>query len=84
MYEILFSKKAEKFLDKIDNKNRERIILALERLRIRPEAHITKLVGINAYKFRIGEYRLILDLIRKELVILVIKIGHRKDIYKCN
>ena len=82
MYEILFSTKAEKFLDRLDHKNRERIILAVEKLRIRPEAHITKLVGINTYKFRVGEYRLIIDLNRKELLILVIKIGHRKDIYK--
>lgn len=82
MYEIIFSKKAERFIDSLNNKERIRLITAIERLRIRPEAHLTKLIGINAYKFRVGDYRLIIDINKKRLQILVIKVGHRKNIYK--
>ena len=81
MYTIILSAKAEKQLKKLDKENQERIIHALERIRIRPESYITKLVGDPGYKFRVGDYRLIIDIDRGKLLILVIKIGHRKNIY---
>jgi len=81
MYNIVLVERAEKFLDKLNNKDIERILRALERLRIRPETYLIRLVGDKAYKFRFGEYRLIIDLKKKDLVILVVKIGHRKKIY---
>ncbi len=59
----------------------EKIISALERIRIRPEIFITKLVGDPGYKLRVGDYRIIMDIDRNELLILVIKVGHRKNIY---
>jgi len=82
MYEIILAKSVEKFLDKLDSKERERIILALDKLRIRPEAYIKRLVGEKLYKFRVGNYRLIIDLNKNQLLILVVKIGHRRNIYK--
>jgi len=82
MYEIILSKSVEKFLDKLNNKDKERIILALEKLRIRPESYLTRLVGEKSYKFRIGDYRLIIDLNKNQLQVLIVKIGHRRNIYK--
>ncbi|MCK5560121.1 MAG: type II toxin-antitoxin system RelE/ParE family toxin [Thermoplasmata archaeon] len=81
-YEIKFSDKAFKQLKKLERKIQERIITILERIRIRPEAYVTKLVGDPGYKLRIGDYRVILDIEREQLLILVIKIGHRKKTYK--
>lgn len=82
MYEIILAKSVEKFLDKLSSKDRERILLALEKLRIRPEAYLVRLVGEKSYKFRVGNYRLIIDMNEKQLSVLVIKIGHRRNIYK--
>ncbi|MFO7710226.1 MAG: type II toxin-antitoxin system RelE/ParE family toxin [Candidatus Woesearchaeota archaeon] len=79
MYEIIIAKKVEKYLDKLNSKDRERIIHALEKLRIRPEAYLVRLVGEKSYKFRVGQYRVIVDLDKTKLLILVIKIGHRKN-----
>ena len=81
MYEIILSKKAQKFLGKLEKDIRERILNSLEKLRFRPEAHLTKVVGDTSYKFRVGDYRVIIDLEKDRLLILVIKIGHRKNIY---
>ncbi len=81
-YEILFSDKAFKQLKKIERKIQERIFAVLERIRIRPEKYVTKLVGDPGYKLRVGDHRVILDIEKKQLLILVIKIGHRKKIYK--
>ena len=82
MYEIIFSQKAKKQLFKLEKNIQERIITALERIRIRPEAYITKLVGDPGFKLRIDNYRVLMDINNNNLLILVIKVGHRKDIYK--
>ena len=81
MYEILFTDKAKKELKKLEHNSQKRIVEALERIRIRPEAYITKLVGDSVYRFRVGDYRLLMDIDQGKLIILVLKIGHRKNIY---
>ena len=82
MYRIILSKRVEKFLDKLESQDRDRIIMALDKLRIRPETYLKRLVGDKSYKFRVGDYRLIVDLEMDKLLILVIDIGHRRNIYK--
>ena len=81
-YEIVFTDTSRKQFNKLEKNIQERIIKALERIRIRPEAHVKKIVGDPGYRLRVGEYRVILDIYKDKLVILVIKIGHRKNIYK--
>jgi len=82
VYEIIFSIKAKKQLFKLEKVIQERIISALERIRIRPEAYVTKLVGDPGYKLRVGDYRVIMDIDKDNLLILVIKVGHRRNIYE--
>lgn len=82
MYEIILSKRVEKFIDKLNSQDRERIILSLDKLRIRPESYLKRLVGNKSYKFRVGDYRLIVDLENDKLLVLVVDIGHRNNIYK--
>lgn len=81
MYEIVLTDKAKKQLQKLEKNVQERIVTALEKLRIRPEAFVTKLVGDPAYKFRVGDYRILLDIDKGTLIILVLKVGHRKNVY---
>lgn len=82
MYKIVFSQKAKKQLFKLEKVIQERIISALERIRIRPETYVTKLVGDPGYKLRVGDYRVIMDIDKDNLLILVIKVGHRRSIYE--
>ncbi len=81
MYEIIFSEKAKRQLEKLEKSVQERIISALERIKMRPEAFVTKLVGDAAFKFRVGDYRLLMDIDQGKLLILIIKVGHRKNVY---
>ncbi len=82
MYELIYSPSALKQLGKLEHNIKERIIVALERLRIRPESCDTKkLVGMQGYRFRVGDYRIIFDMEKDKLIILVLQIGHRKNIY---
>ena len=81
LYEIIFSLKAKKQFFRLEKTVQERIIYALERIRIRPESFVTKLIGDPGYKLRVGDYRIIMDIDKNNLLILVIKVGHRKNIY---
>ncbi len=81
-YQIIFSDLVFRQLKKVDRPIQERIIKALERIRIRPEEHIKKLVGDPGYRLRVGDHRVIMDIDKGNLYVLVLKVGHRKKIYK--
>lgn len=81
MYDIVLTDKAKKQLQKLEKIVQERIVTALERLRIRPEAYVTKLVGDSGFKFRVGDFRILLEIDKGTLIVLVLKIGHRRNIY---
>lgn len=82
MYTLEFSDLARKQLLKLPKETQKRIIAVLERIRIRPEAYVTKLVGDPGYRLRVGDYRVIIDIQKDTLFILVLKVGHRKNIYQ--
>ena len=73
---------ADNQLNKVPKNLQERILSKLERIRIRPHHFVEKIIGDSGYKLRIGNYRLILDIYEDRLIILILKLGHRKNIYK--
>lgn len=82
MYEIIVSDKAKKQLSKLPKEIIDRIGNALERIKIRPHSFVLRLVGSPYYRIRVGDYRIILDIINDKLVIMVLEVGHRKNIYE--
>lgn len=82
MYSVEISDSAKKQLRKLPEDVQDRIIYALDRIKIRPEAYLIKLVGEPSYKLRVGNYRAIIDLDLHTRLILITKVGHRKKIYK--
>ena len=82
MYSVELSRLSEKQLYNLEKDEQIRIVSALDRIRIRPYPYISKLVGSPYFKLRAGDYRIILDIKEGKLLILVIEIGHRKNIYK--
>ncbi len=82
MYSIEFSQTAERQLYKLEKKVQVRIISTLERIRVRPYPHVKKLVSSPYFRLRVGEYRVILDIKEDRLIIFVIEVGHRRNIYK--
>ena len=82
MYRILLTKRALKDLEKIDIDAKTRIGNKLKILMNDPSGNSKKLSNpsIGTYRFRVGDYRIIFDLEIEDIIIL--RIGHRKDIYK--
>ena len=81
-YTAVLSKKSQKQLDKLPNQIAEIIFEAILNLEINPKpVGNKKLKGRDGYRVRSGNYRIIYDIYDAELLIDVIAIGHRKDIY---
>jgi len=81
-FEIIWSNSAIKELKKIDRLIAKRIYDAVGKLREDPYRNIKKLTNSNYFRLRVGDYRVIMDINENQLRILVIKVGHRKTIYK--
>ena len=82
MYKILITKRALKDLEKIDSKEKTRIGDKIKFLTNDPIGCSKKLSTtiIGSYRFRVGDYRVIFDI--EDDKVIVLRIGHRKDIYK--
>ncbi|MEK6232791.1 MAG: type II toxin-antitoxin system RelE/ParE family toxin [Luteolibacter sp.] len=83
-YRIEYAKGVDKDLRKIPTKTADRIARAIDKLASEPRpAGSVKLVGFDIeYRIRSGTYRIIYQIHDSVLVVLVIEIGHRKDIYR--
>lgn len=85
-WKIVFQKSAYKEYKKLPQKARQKIDESLEILSISPFNEILNFKKIrgkdNHYRVRVGDYRIIYTPKEATLVIRVIRIGHRKDIYK--
>lgn len=81
-YIAILSKKAQKQLDNLSDYIAEPIIEAITHLEENPRpSGYKKLKGRGGYRVRVGNYRIIYDILDKELIIDIITLGHRKDIY---
>jgi mRNA interferase RelE/StbE len=84
-YEIKLAKQAEKSLEKLDKAIRERVIDFLyTKVRVNPTLHREPLHGTKKglWKYRVGDYRIICEIKNSELTVLVIDIGHRREVYR--
>ena len=82
MYSIIYTKKVLNQLNKLDFETKRRIINSLEKIRVRPHHFVKKLIGTSYFRLRVQDYRVILDIKNKDLIIYVLEAGHRKNIYK--
>lgn len=83
LYKINFNKKSKKKLDKMSDAIIMPIIEAIEDLAENPRPQgCKKLKGRSGYRIRVGNYRIIYEIFDEILLIDVIDLGHRKDIYK--
>ena len=81
MYKVIFDDNAIEFLKNLDKKNQERIFNKIMSTKEDPFHYFEKLTSKKQYKLRVGDYRVIADIDKNEIKILVLLIGHRKNIY---
>ena len=83
-FRIKLTKSAAKALKAIPKKSQKRIVKKIESLAEgSPEPSKTKMKGDNPFhRVRVGEYRIIYEIQNEILLILILKIGHRKEVYR--
>jgi len=81
-YEIEWMPKAALTMADLDKETKIRIIKKVEELKLAPYHFAERLTNSNCWKLRIGDYRVIMDIIEEKRLVQILMVGHRKNIYK--
>lgn len=82
-YRVIVKKAAEKAIDSLPSKIRTRIVIAINDLGDEPRPDGCKKMSLDArYRIRIGDYRIVYEIEDEILLVLVVRVGHRRDVYR--
>jgi mRNA interferase RelE/StbE len=82
-FQVIFSKPAERSLERLPQHVRRRILVKARALGENPwPPGFLRLTGADGYRVRMGDYRILYTVEGGRLVVLVLDVGHRKDIYR--
>jgi mRNA interferase RelE/StbE len=81
-FQVILPKSVQKELNRVSHEIANRILTRLAGLETNPRPpDVKKLKGREAWRIRVGDYRVIYEIHDRILQIIVIKIGHRRDVY---
>ena len=82
---VIFTPKAKKSFLKLDKTIQKQIQKFIEKLEAMSDPRVSgKMLVVNLlgfWRYRVGDYRLLCKIIDKELVIVVVEVGHRREVY---
>ena len=82
-YQVILPKSVQKELNRLPDDVAQRILARLAGLETNPRpADVKKLKGRDAWRIRVGDYRVIYEIHDRVLHIIVITVGHRREIYR--
>lgn len=82
-YNVRIKRSAAKELEAVPPKDRKRIANRIEGLAAEPRPPgCEKLSGEEKYRLRQGDYRILYEIVDQELIVTVVKIGNRRDVYR--
>lgn len=83
-YTVVFSKSADKSLSALDKQTQQRILEKLKELKTNSKnLDIKKLKGHDAlYRLRVGQFRVVYTIQHEQIVIYIVVVGHRRDVYQ--
>jgi mRNA interferase RelE/StbE len=82
-YSVLITRSASKELERVPTKDRQRIVEKIRLLADTPRpAGCEKLTGEDKYRLRQRDYRILYEIVDDELIVTVVRIGNRREVYK--
>lgn len=84
MYKVVWTKKAQGGLKKLDFSTAQRLVSKVENYLIKNPQQLGKPLTFpykGCYRYRLGDFRVIYQIKERELIVLVLKAGHRREIY---
>ena len=80
-YDVKWTESSVKVLEQLDKVDSERILEKIGIVSKNPFHYVKRLKGVPLYSLRTGKYRIIMSIEREHLMILVVDIGNRKNVY---
>lgn len=81
-YEVFFKDAAKRFIEKLDNSQRVDVIKKIEKLAENPNLGVPLVGNLSGFwKLRVSKYRVIYEIRDSELIVFVVAVGHRKNVY---
>ena len=82
MFEVIWSKSTHQSIRKLPRPISKRIFEKIDALAVDPSnSDLRKLLDVTYFRLRVGDYRVILDINYESRKIMILKIGHRKNVY---
>lgn len=81
-WRVVYSTQAQKDLDGLGEDLAKKIILLMDEIALDPYRLLEKMTNSPFYKFRVGAYRGIVNIVNDKLVLQVVKTRHRSQAYK--
>lgn len=81
-FEVKWSPQAGKALSKLEKPSIQRILQKVEAIKHAPERYLKQLTNDPRQSLRVGDYRVLIKLLKNEGRIEVLTVGHRRNIYK--
>ena len=82
-YRVILSRSARKQMERISGEIETRVLARLSELEINPRPPgCKKLKNRDAWRIRVGDYRVIYEIHDKILQVIVVTVGHRREVYR--
>ncbi len=82
-YVVRVAKAADRNIDALDGSVRPRVIRAIQALKSDPRpSGCKKMAGAELWRIRVGDYRVVYSIEDAQLIVLVVRVGHRREIYR--
>jgi mRNA interferase RelE/StbE len=82
-YRVLIKRSAVRELEAVPLKDRRRLVTRIEALADNPRpVGVQKLSGEEKYRLRQGDYRMLYEIVDEALMVTVVRVGHRRDVYR--
>jgi mRNA interferase RelE/StbE len=83
-YQVLVARRAVKVLAGLQRRDQQRIRAAIDLLadEPRPPGAAAMVGESNTYRVRVGDYRIVYEVLDDRLIVHVVRIGHRRDVYR--
>ena len=83
-YTVEVAPAADRQIRKLDRETQRRVLACLERLGEEPRSKdsVKLQAAEDLYRVRVGDYRIIYEISDRQLLVLVLKVGHRREIYR--
>lgn len=81
-FEVVWTEQSKDSLNRLQREDIIRVIRRVEAVKADPYRFLNKIVGERAWRLRVGDWRVLLDIDHEKNVLYVLEVGHRKNIYK--